>query len=121
MQCCERVWGYFILISQSLLVSPDLHLCSLTLFACFSSSVKMSEKDYATTTGFDSPLGEKSVAAVEVVGEHGDKTTFVGDVDTVPLGSAVVPEDEDEYADPRLKDYPIPLVAKCVSLQNDPT
>lgn len=32
-----------------------------------------------------------------------------------------VPGDDDEVVDPRLKDYPIPLVAKTVDLHNDPT
>ena len=87
----------------------------------------MSEKDHAITTGYASPgyaspLGdEKHEATVEVVGEHGEHSTFVGDVDKVPLGQAVVPDDDDEFVDPRLEKYPIPLVAKCVSLRNDPT
>ncbi|KXS99658.1 hypothetical protein AC578_9918 [Pseudocercospora eumusae] len=34
---------------------------------------------------------------------------------------AYVPRDDEEFIDPRLKDYPIPLVAKTVDLHNDPT
>lgn len=30
-----------------------------------------------------------------------------------------VPEDDEEYIDPRLKNYPVPLVAKTVDLHND--
>jgi hypothetical protein len=30
-----------------------------------------------------------------------------------------VPDDNEEYIDPRLKDYPVPLVAKTVDLHND--
>lgn len=30
-----------------------------------------------------------------------------------------VPDDNEEYIDPRLKNYPIPLVAKTVDLHND--
>lgn len=30
-----------------------------------------------------------------------------------------VPEDNEEFIDPRLKNYPIPLVAKTVDLHND--
>lgn len=30
-----------------------------------------------------------------------------------------VPADDEEFIDPRLKDYPIPLVAKTVDLHND--
>lgn len=32
-----------------------------------------------------------------------------------------VPTDDEEFIDPRLKDYPVPLVAKTVDLHNDPT
>lgn len=37
------------------------------------------------------------------------------------LAEVVVPDDHDEFIDPRLRDYPIPLVAKTVALHNDPT
>lgn len=30
-----------------------------------------------------------------------------------------VPDEKEEFIDPRLKDYPIPLVAKTVDLHND--
>jgi len=30
-----------------------------------------------------------------------------------------VPDDNEEFIDPRLKDYPVPLVAKTVDLHND--
>ena len=33
----------------------------------------------------------------------------------------IVPDDEDEFIDPRLKNYPVPLVAKTVDLHNDDT
>ncbi|KAF2717787.1 isp4 protein [Polychaeton citri CBS 116435] len=33
----------------------------------------------------------------------------------------VIPDEYDEFIDPRLKDYPVPLVAKTVDLNNDPT
>ena len=32
-----------------------------------------------------------------------------------------IPDDDEEFIDPRLKDYVIPLVAKTVDLHNDPT
>ncbi|PVH80936.1 hypothetical protein DL98DRAFT_587995 [Cadophora sp. DSE1049] len=32
-----------------------------------------------------------------------------------------IPDDKDEFVDPRLKDCPIPLVAKTVDLYNNPT
>ena len=43
------------------------------------------------------------------------------DINKVPLGEGIRPGDHDTVVDPRLKDYLIPLVAKCVSLENDPT
>lgn len=32
-----------------------------------------------------------------------------------------IPSDDEEFIDPRLSDYPIPLVAKTVDLHNDET
>ena len=32
-----------------------------------------------------------------------------------------IPDDNEEFIDPRLRDYPIPLVAKTVNLHNDDT
>lgn len=34
---------------------------------------------------------------------------------------AYIPNDDEEFIDPRLSDYPIPLVAKTVDLHNDET
>lgn len=45
-----------------------------------------------------------------------ETTEALSDIDTI-----YVPNDDDEFIDPRLKDYPIPLVAKTVDLHNDPT
>lgn len=39
----------------------------------------------------------------------------------VTEGGVYVPDDSEEFIDPRLKDYPVPLVAKTVDLYNDPT
>ena len=44
-----------------------------------------------------------------------------GNVEQVPLGEGIIPDDDDVVIDPRLKDYPIPLVARTVDLKNDPT
>lgn len=41
------------------------------------------------------------------------------DSDYDEAAKVYVPEDDDEYIDPRLKDYPIPLVAKTVDLHNN--
>lgn len=32
-----------------------------------------------------------------------------------------VPDENDDLIDPRLRDYPVPLVAKTVPLHNDPS
>ncbi|KAL6364169.1 hypothetical protein LRP88_02085 [Fusarium phalaenopsidis] len=55
--------------------------------------------------------------------EKGEKS---GSSDSQPPslapGTIYVPDDDhDEFVDPRLKDYPVPVVAKTVSLYNDPT
>jgi hypothetical protein len=55
--------------------------------------------------------------------EKGEKS---GSSDSQPPslapGTIYVPDDDhDEFVDPRLKDYPVPVVAKTVSLHNDPT
>ena len=42
------------------------------------------------------------------------------DFKDVPLGEGIKPKEDDEFVDPRLENYPIPLVAKTVSLKNDP-
>lgn len=39
-------------------------------------------------------------------------------VESTPI---YVPDDHDEVIDPRLKDYPVPMVARTVHLHNDPT
>ncbi|OJJ49109.1 hypothetical protein ASPZODRAFT_13846 [Penicilliopsis zonata CBS 506.65] len=44
-----------------------------------------------------------------------------GDFSDVPLGQGIAPDSDDVYVDPRLKNYPIELVAKTVDLKNDPT
>ena len=46
---------------------------------------------------------------------------FEGHYKDVPLGEGIVPDDNDEFIDPRLANYPIPEVAKTVDLRNDPT
>ena len=58
---------------------------------------------------------------VEVAPGFVESKDFEGHYKDVPLGEGIVPEDSDFFIDPRLKDYPIPLVAKTVDLKNDPT
>lgn len=59
----------------------------------------------------DTEVIESYAASEEVEGHYKD----------VPLGEGIVPTDQDEFIDPRLKNYPIPLVAKTVDLRNDPS
>lgn len=58
---------------------------------------------------------------VEVAPGFVSEADFKGNINDVPIGEGVIPEDSDEFIDPRLKDYPMPLVAKTVDLRNDPT
>ncbi|OOG00122.1 hypothetical protein ASPCADRAFT_161658 [Aspergillus carbonarius ITEM 5010] len=58
---------------------------------------------------------------VEVAPGFVAEADFEGHYKEVPVGEGIVPDDNDEFIDPRLKDYPIPLVAKTVDLRNDPT
>ena len=70
----------------------------------------------------DFALTEKpDIHDLEVAKGFVSQKDFEGHVSDVPLGEGIVPDDDDEFIDPRLKDYPIPLVAKTVDLRNDPT
>lgn len=64
-------------------------------------------------------------ALESVVSEKRDSTTHttLSDEDSynIPLQEAIPPGEHDVVVDPRLKGYPVPLVAKTVSLENDPT
>ncbi|KAI9731219.1 MAG: hypothetical protein M1834_005412 [Cirrosporium novae-zelandiae] len=68
-----------------------------------------------------SNLSEKNQSAVEVLPHDVSEEGFDGNYKDFPLGEAIIPTDSEEVVDPRLKNYPIPLVAKCVGLKNDPT
>lgn len=58
-------------------------------------------------------LDEKHVDSIEL-----DASDAYSDI---PADKPFVPDENDEVIDPRLKDYPIPLVAKTVDLYNDET
>lgn len=64
-----------------------------------------SEKTHAYTD-------EKNVPDIEV-----DSTGLDSELDDA--AKIYVPDEDDEFIDPRLKDYPVPLVAKTVDLHND--
>lgn len=65
-----------------------------------------------TALGADANIDEKSsddnIDGASAGQEHTDETSKI-----------YVPDEAEEFIDPRLKDYPIPLVAKTVDLHND--
>ena len=63
------------------------------------------------TTHEQHVLDEKR-ASIEVASQTNDSDYGDG-------AKIYVPDDSDEFIDPRLKDYPVPLVAKTVDLHND--
>ncbi|ATZ50510.1 hypothetical protein BCIN_06g00120 [Botrytis cinerea B05.10] len=71
--------------------------------------------DSASQISTKSPVSDKKTADIEI--EAVDSNDFQ-DISDEKL---IVPEENDIFIDPRLKDYPIPLVAKTVDLHNDPT
>ena len=46
------------------------------------------------------------------------KIASIGEVNS---GEPFIPDDHDDLIDPRLRGYPVPLVAKTVPLYNDPS
>ncbi|KAH6879876.1 isp4 protein [Thelonectria olida] len=71
---------------------------------------------------------EKSGEPVETVTgiQDAEKNVFSAEskppsVDMGMVAEVHIPDDADEWVDPRLRDYPVPAVAKTVSLHNDPT
>jgi hypothetical protein len=59
--------------------------------------------------------------------KYGDKQKDL-EVDVKPasigegnVSKPFVPDENDDLIDPRLRDYPVPLVAKTVPLHNDPS
>jgi hypothetical protein len=98
-------------LQTSHLSCPDQSLASAIMADPVNAMVEKTE------TG--PPASEKvaDVKDVEIVAEK----DFEGDYKDVPLGEGIVPDDNDEFIDPRLVNYPIPEVAKTVDLRNDPT
>lgn len=70
-----------------------------------ADSVHSSDGSPATPVEYN----EKSEKYPEVI------EVSLEDEDDSPL-KYYIPDDDDEFVDPRLKNYPIPLVAKCVDL-----
>ncbi|KAG6357961.1 hypothetical protein INS49_013844 [Diaporthe citri] len=69
------------------------------------------DNDRDRTTPSPRPYDEKN-PDIEVVSTGPDS-------DYDDAAKIYVPEDNEEFVDPRLKDYPVPLVAKTVDLHND--
>ena len=67
-----------------------------------------------THTLSEKGMDEKHFNDIEVASDQGNP-----DSDYDDAAKIYVPDDSDEVIDPRLKDYPIPLVAKTVDLHND--
>ncbi|KAL8404602.1 hypothetical protein RB594_009451 [Gaeumannomyces avenae] len=72
----------------------------------------------AAAGGGDAPkkkpsMDEKHADDLEI-SSAGDRESTYDEADKI-----IVPDDSDEFIDPRLKDYPVKLVAKTVSLHND--
>ncbi|TGO18930.1 hypothetical protein BPAE_0360g00010 [Botrytis paeoniae] len=71
--------------------------------------------DSASQISTESPISDKKAADIEI--EAIDSNDFQDISDE----KIIVPGENDVFIDPRLKDYPVPLVAKTVDLHNDPT
>lgn len=74
----------------------------------------------AVVVGMPGPVDEKPGKDFATYEVHEEETSSqsLGEVNGA---ETYIPDDSEEYIDPRLKDYPIPLVAKTVDLHNDPT
>ncbi|KAF7939370.1 uncharacterized protein EAE97_007450 [Botrytis byssoidea] len=70
--------------------------------------------DSASQISTESPISDKKAADVEI--EAIDSNDFQDISDE----KIIVPGENDVFIDSRLKDYPIPLVAKTVDLHSDP-
>lgn len=72
----------------------------------------------------DSPINEKKHGEPRILVDPGFEVNddgFNAHLKDTPQGKIYIPDDKDEFIDPRLKNYPIPLVAKTVDLHNDDT
>ncbi len=78
-----------------------------------ATSVDVASQQRPTTGEKTQVFDEKHDEDIEVASER----THVSDYDEA--AKVYVPDDAEEFIDPRLKDYPIPLVAKTVDLHND--
>jgi hypothetical protein len=89
-----------------------LNLLPFTYLPClvrYRQHAKMSAKE-----------PEKDINCLDVVQTQEVESGVQTEFKEIPLNQAIAPSEDDEFVDPRLKNYPIPLVAKVVSLENDP-
>lgn len=83
-------------------------------------------RDTAITTGAEVDLQTKSLSKdldeknVHVL-ERADSDPVPGYTKEIDPAEVYIPDDSEEFIDPRLKDYPEKLVARTVDLHNDPT
>ncbi|KAI9642559.1 hypothetical protein NHQ30_009364 [Ciborinia camelliae] len=73
------------------------------------------ERNSVSQNSIESHVLEKKTADVEI------QAVDSNDFQDISDEKIFVPGENDAFIDPRLKDYPIPLVAKTVDLHNDPT
>lgn len=67
-----------------------------------------------STVGHEKPsLDEKKAGDFETISGQDNSSDYDD------AAKIYVPDDNEEFIDPRLKDYPVPLVAKTVDLHND--
>ena len=67
-------------------------------------------------------LDVKKAAGIETIDEKGPDSNDNASLNQGSLedpSKVYIPDETEEFIDPRLKDYPIPLVAKTVDLHND--
>ena len=73
------------------------------------------EEDSGSQKSTESPISEKKTGDIEI------EAIETNDFEDISSEKIVIPGENDICIDPRLKDYPIPLVARTVDLHNDPT
>lgn len=87
-----------------------------------NASMILSEAPVFTQTaeahGAVEDLSKKTAIVVE---QDDEKSLPAYDEKEIDGTDLYIPDDNEIFIDPRLADYPIPLVAKTVDLHNDPT
>lgn len=71
------------------------------------------------TIPYNDASGEKTTADFDEKNPNIEVASTGPDSDFDDAAKIYVPGDDEEFIDPRLKNYPVPLVAKTVDLHND--